>query len=84
MTEENHVKSKFQRPKTQLHWKTARFHLCTMRGYFCVTMTEPRRSCNQDCVASKTKNIYFLVLYRKSSPGSALDLSSSDKRDINI
>ena len=48
----------------------ARLHLCIEHSNLCVTMTE-LSSCNQDRVASKTKNIYILVFYRNSLPLSA-------------
>lgn len=47
-------------------------HLCVMYGHF--HATEARLSnCDTDHMACKAKNIYYMTIYRKSSPTTNLD-----------
>lgn len=46
--------------------------LCIVFGYFATTTVE-LNSCDRDCMARKTKNLYYLALYSKSLQAPVLD-----------
>lgn len=56
-------------------------HLCSIDGCFCTNMTE-LSSCNRNCMAHKTQNIYNLTLYREYVPTSDQKKNSPRRFDI--